>query len=326
MTSSADTPPSPVLSVILPAPDRLALVERVVQTLGQQALASQMELVLVAEHPEPGLPAALLAPFGWVQVVPQPNWTTMTDARVAGIWHARAPIVAICEDHCFPVPGWADALVAAHQGPWAAVGPAILNANPATRVSWANLGIEYGPWLHPVPPGACAHVPGHNSSYKREVLVDYGNRLATLFEAESVLHWDLQRRGQAVVMEPAARTRHQNFSRFGPSILLRFCSGRIFAANRAYRWPWWRRALYSVGSVVLPVVRTWRTLRHLRRVSDTRPRRGLSLVIFTLLCVDAVGESVGYVFGQGLQSQRLSAIEHDRARFMSSRDGVPSHG
>lgn len=302
------------------------MVGRVVQALGQQALASQMELVLIAEHPEQGLPPALTAPFGWVRVVPQPDWTTMTDARVAGIRHARAPIVAICEDHCFPVPGWADALVAAHRGPWAAVGPAILNANPVTRVSWANLGIEYGPWLHPVAAGACAHVPGHNSSYKRAVLLEYGDRLATIFEAESVLHWDLQQRGQAVAMEPAARTRHQNFSRFTPSILLRFCSGRIFAANRAYGWPWWRRALYSGGSVVLPVVRTWRTLGHLRRVRDMRPRRGLSLVIFTLLCVDAVGESVGYVFGQGRQPQRLSAIEHDRARFMSPRDGVPSHG
>jgi hypothetical protein len=317
---------SPVLSVIVPAPERLALVERIVRTLGQQRLASQMELVVVAEHPEPALPAELTAPFGWIQVVPQPNWTTMTDARVAGIWHARAPIVAICEDHCFPVAGWAEALVAAHHGPWAAVGPAILNANPATRVSWANLGIEYGPWLHPVAPGACAHVPGHNSSYKRAALVEYGDRLSTMLEAESVLHWDLQRRGYAVALEPAARTRHQNFSRFRPSILLRFCSGRIFAASRAQGWPLWRRMLYSGGSVVLPVVRTWRTLGHLRRVGDSRPRRGLGLVVFTLLCVDAAGESVGYAFGQGRQSQRLSAIEHNRGRFMSHRDELASNG
>lgn len=326
MTSSADATRSPVLSAILPAPGRLALVERVVQVLGQQALAGQMELVVVAEHPEPELPPALTAPFGWVRVVPRPEWTTMTDARVAGIRHASAPIVAICEDHCFPVPGWAEALVGAHQGPWAAVGPAILNANPATRVSWANLGIEYGPWLHPVTAGACGHVPGHNSSYKRAVLLEYGDQLATLFEAESVLHWDLQRRGQSVAMEPAARTRHENFSRFRPSILLRFCSGRIFAANRAHRWPWWRRVFYSAGSVGLPVVRTWRTLRHLRRVRDSRPRRGLSLVIFALLCVDAAGECVCYVLGQGRQSEHLSAIEHDRARFMSPRDDVAAPG
>jgi len=326
MTSSADSTASPVLSIILPAPHRLAFVERVIAALGQQSLAGQMELVIVAEHPEAGLPASLLAPFGSVQVVARPTWTTMTEARVAGVLHARAPIVVLCEDHCFPAPGWADALVTAHQGPWAAVGPAFLNANPVTLVSWANLAIEYGPWLHPVAPGACHHVPGHNSSYKRAILLDYGTKLSEMLEAESVLHWDLQRRGYAVAMEPAARTRHENFSRFRPSILLRFSCGRLFAASRSLGWPLGRRALFAVGSAVLPFLRSWRALRDLRRVSDTRPRRGLGLVIFTLLIVDALGEVAGYATGAGEQSRRLSEIEHDRARFMSARDRVAARG
>jgi hypothetical protein len=326
MTSSADSTASPVLSVILPAPDRLALVERVVACLGQQSLASQMELILVAEHPDAGLPAALTAPFGWVQIVARPAWTTMTEARVAGVLHARAPIVALCEDHCFPAPGWAEALLTAHEGPWAAVGPAFLNANPVTRISWANLAIEYGPWLHPVRPGACSHVPGHNSSYKRSLLLAYGGRLSEMLEAESVLHWDLQRHGHGVAMEPDARTRHENFSRFRPSILLRFSSGRLFAASRALEWPWWRKAVFAIGSGVLPFLRSWRALRDLRRVQDTRPRRGLSLVIFTLLVFDALGEVIGYAIGAGDQSRRLSEIEHDRERFMSARDRAAVRG
>ena len=320
MTSSADSTASPVLSVILPAPDRLAFVERVIASLGQQSLAGQMELVIVAERPDAELPASLTTPFGWVQVVAPTTWTTMTEARVAGVLHARAPIVVFCEDYCFPAPGWADALVTAHQGPWAAVGPAFLNANPVTLISWANLAIEYGPWLHPVAPGACDHVPGHNSSYKRAILLDYAARLSEMLEAESVLHWDLRRRGHAVAMEPAARTRHENFSRFGPSILLRFSCGRLFAASRAMGWPWWRRAMFAVGSAVLPFLRSRRALRDLRRVSDTRPHRGLGLVIFTLLVVDALGEAIGYAIGAGDQSRRLSEIEHNRARFMSARD------
>ena len=326
MTSSADSTASPVLSVILPAPDRLALVERVVACLGQQSLASQMELILVAEHPDAGLPAALRAPFGWVQIVARPAWTTMTEARVAGVLHARAPIVALCEDHCFPAPGWAEALLTAHEGPWAAVGPAFLNANPVTRISWANLAIEYGPWLHPVRPGACSHVPGHNSSYKRSLLLAYGGRLPEMLEAESVLHWDFQRHGRGVAMEPAARTRHENFSRFRPSILLRFSSGRLFAASRALEWPWWRKAVFAIGSAALPFLRSWRALRDLRRVQDTRPRRGLSLVVFTLLVFDALGEVIGYAIGAGDQSRRLSEIEHNRARFMSARDRIAARG
>jgi len=318
--TSADSTASPVLSAILPAPERLALLERVVAALGRQNLAPRMELVLVVEHPDEPLPVWLTAPFGWVHVVPRRTWTTMNEARAEGVLHARGPLVVFCEDHCYPVDGWAEALVSAHQASWAAVGPAILNANPVTRVSWANLSVEYGPWLHPVNAGACAHVPGHNSSYKRSVLLEYGERLPVMMEAESVLHWDLQQRGLAVAMEPAARTRHENFSRFGPSVLLRFSGGRLFAASRARGWPVWRRAMFTVGAAVLPWLRTWRALCDLRRVNDSRPRHGLGLLIFTLLTIDAVGEAVGYAIGAGDQSRRLSAIEHDRRRFMSARD------
>lgn len=310
------------LSVVLPAPARLALLERVIASLGRQRLAGVMELVIVAENPDDGLPPALTAPFGSVTIVERRQWTTMNEARVAGVWQATAPVLVFCEDHCFPAPGWADALLAAHQEPWAAVGVAFLNANPATRVSWANLSVEYGPWLHPVREGACAHVPGHNSSYKRSILLDYGDRLSEMLEAESVMHWDLRRRGLAVAMAPAARTRHENFSRFGPSVRLRFCVGRVFGASRAMGWPWWRRAAFAAGTVGLPLVRTWRALRDIRRTNDTRPRAGLGLVIVALLIFDAAGEAVGYLIGVGDQARRLSRIDHDRRRYMAERDKV----
>lgn len=326
MTGSVDTTPVPLLSAILPAPAGTAILERVIAALGAQCLAGQLELIIVAARPDQVVPAEWCTPFCAVRVVERRHWTTMTDARVAGVWQARAPIVVLCEDHSFPSPGWAEALLAAHEGPWAAVGPAIVNANPITRISWANLAIEYGPWLHPVRKGRCQHVPGHNSSYKRSVLTEYGDRLAEMLEAESIMHWDLQQRGLAVAMEPAARTRHQNFSRLGPSIQLRFGGGRIFAASRALHWPWWRRAAFAAGSAVLPCLRTWRALRDLRRTHDTRPRLGLGLVIFALLVVDAVGEAVGYATGVGDQARRLSGIEYDRQRYMSARDKAAQIG
>ena len=49
------------------------------------------------------------------------------------------------------------------------------NANPKSAISWANLLIEYGPWLDPAPAGKASHLPGHNSSYKRDVLLGYGS-------------------------------------------------------------------------------------------------------------------------------------------------------
>jgi hypothetical protein len=244
-------------------------------------------------------------------------------ARAGGGRAASAPIVALAEDHCFPTRGWAEALLRAHREPWAAVGPAFLNANPATRVSWANFAVEYGPWLHPVPRGAAAHLPGHNSSYKRDLLLAYGEDLEAMLEAESILHWDLQRRGLQVAMEPDARVRHRNFSRWTSSIALRFCCGRLFAASRSRGWPSWKRAAYAAGCPLLPPLRTWRALRDLRRVGDTRPRRGLSLALASLLVFDAIGEATGYALGQGDASRQLGAIEFDRQRFLAKSDRVP---
>ena len=310
----------PALSVVVPAPDHIGGVLRTARAIAAQDIAAQIELVVVARSPDGGVPAQVAAPLHSVRVVPMPDWTTMTAARVRGVERARAPIVALGEDHCFPSPGWARALLAVHQGPWAAVGPAFLNANPASLVSWANLAIEYGPWLAPVEAGATDHVPGHNSSYKRDVLLGYGDRLEEMLEAESILHWDLRRRGSAVAMAPEATTRHENFSRLGPSFALRFGGGRLFAACRAAQWPLWRRAAFALASPAIPLVRALRTHGHLRRVAEARGRFGLRPLVFFLLAVDAIGECAGYLLGAGDQARRLSDIEYDRPRFLNAAD------
>lgn len=324
MSRPVERTQEPLLSVVLPVPDAMPQVFEVLEACGRQSLASRIEMVLVARDAAQPIPAELTSPFHACRVVPLPAWTSMTLARTVGVQAATAPIVALAEDHCFPAPGWAEALLRAHREPWAAVGPAFLNANPATRVSWANFAVEYGPWLHPVARGAAAHVPGHNASYKRDLLLAYGDDLEAMLEAESVLHWDLQRRGLQVAMEPDARVRHRNFSRWQPSIALRFCGGRLFAASRARGWPWWKRAVYAAGCPALPVIRTWRALRDLRRLDDTRPRRGLAPAIAGLLVFDALGEAAGYALGEGAASRQLGAIEFNRQRFMSARDGVPT--
>src|SRR5205823_2114181 len=125
---------------------------------------------------------------------------------------ASAPVVVFCEDHAFPEPGWAVALIDAHRGPYAAVGPVIVNANPRSLISDADCLIGYGPWLHPSPGGEMSHLPGHNSSYKRASLLEYGDRLPSMLEAETVLHWDLRARGLRLYLEPRARLAHTNFA------------------------------------------------------------------------------------------------------------------
>lgn len=313
---------SPVLSAIVLVPDRLDSVAATLEALAAQDIARQMEIVVVTPNHDLAIEPGVAAPFLRVSVVTVDQWRSTSASRTAGIHAATAPIVAMTEDHCFPTKGWASALVKAHEQPWAGVGPALLNANPNSVVSWANLSIEYGPWMWPVSRGAVHHIPGHNSSYKRERLLEYGDGLEQIFEAESVLHWDLQRRGYKVAMEPEARSRHQNFAKFGPSIGLRFYGGRHFAANRAETWPLVKRLAYAAGSILLPFLRTARTLGHMRRAAPRRIGPSLVGTLFVLLSIDALGEAVGYATGRGQSVERLSELEFNRARFIAVDDEV----
>jgi hypothetical protein len=313
---------TPALSVIVLVPDRFGTVAEVVRHLAAQDRRGEIEIVFVTPVDLDVPPDAMTSFQRW-QTVRVPDWRSTARARAAGVAAAGSLLVAFVEDHCFPTPGWAHALIEAHRDDWAAVGPVILNANPSFTISWANLLIEYGPWLHPCEGGAAAHVPGHNSAYKRERLVAYGDRLPALLEAESVLHWDLGRQGFRVAIEPRARSRHKNFARFWPSLRLRFQSGRLFAGSRALSWPASRRAAFAAGSPVLPFLRTWR-LRASLRQHASRGRPLLVPLLFVLLVVDAIGEMAGYISGPGAAIAAMNDLEFHRDRFTGPRTAVLS--
>ena len=312
----------PEMSVVVITPDRYETVRKTVRHLRAQKVCGRLEIVLVAPSAAAlGLDEAEMRAFLRHRVVEVGDMSSTARARAAGVRAASAPVVAFVEDHAFPAPGWAEALLEAHARGYAAVGPVMANANPRGLVSWANLLIEYAPWLEPLPAGEAEHLPGHNGSYKRDVLLAYGDRLAAMLDAESVLHWDLRERGHRLYLEPRARTFHQNFSAPFSWLPLRFHGGRLFASARARGWPLRRRLFYAAAAPLIPVVRAARIVRELRRPG--RPRRLLPRVLPALvagLCVDGAGELVGYLAGAGRAMARLSDMEFHRRRFLSEHD------
>jgi hypothetical protein len=314
------------LSVVVIVPDRFETVARIVAHLLAQTVRERLEIVLASCEERPAIPRDVMAAFGAWSIVRVDGLASTAAARAAATRAARAPLVAFVEDHCFPTPTWADALIVAHERPWAGVGPAVFNANPVTRVSWANLLIEYGPWLAPKDTGDWPHIPGHNSCYKRDVLLSCGDRLDSLMEAESILQWTLQRSGHRFTIEPGAHTRHENFSRFVPSLRLRFHSGRLFAASRAMSWTAAQCLLYALASPLIPFVRLSRAHRDRSRVGGAANKRGLLMVTFVLLVTDAVGEFFGYVTGAGDASEQTAELEFHRERFLTDSDRLQPRG
>lgn len=312
----------PQLSVVVVTPDGVSTVRKTLRHLRSQSICERMEVLIVAPAADGlGLDESELREFHAYRVVEVGHMRSTARARAAGVRAARAEVVAFAEDHAFPAPGWAEALVRRHAEEWAAVGPVMSNANPRSATSWANLLIEYAPWLDPSEGGEREHLPGHNGSYKRALLLEYGERLEAMLDAESVLHWDLRSRGHKLYLEPRARTFHQNFSAHAPSLTLRFNGGRLFASARARGWPAWRRALYACASPLIPLVRCARIAGEL--LKSGRPRQILPRVLpalFALLAFDGAGELAGYALGAGDSMRKLSDMEFHRGRYMAARD------
>ena len=320
MTTTTEPEPSPALSVVI-VTDALETIARTLGKLRAQTVADRIELVLVTDDPD-RLDAgrAELEAFWGTQVIGVGDIMPLAWSREPGIRAASAPVVALAESHSFHEPRWAEALLEAHRGPWTAVGPAVTNANPAHAVSWANLFLDYGPWLEPEVSREMTDLPGHNSSYKRSSLIGYGPELRGLLEAETLLHADLRARGKRLWMESGARMSHLNVTRPSSWLRERIDAGRYFASLRAAGWSRPRRLAYAAGSPLIPVLRAIRTVPVWRRCrKHHRLPRGLGPALLVSLSASAFGEFLGYALGGGQTMMRLAGMELKREEHLRPR-------
>ncbi len=305
----------PALTVILPTLDTFESIRTTVDRVAAQTVARVIELLICApDASRVHVDADLVAPLHSVRVLEAGELHATGPLRGDAIRAAAAPIVAFAEDHCYPYPDWAEALLAAHREPHAAVGPAVYNANPETATSWADLYLGYGRWLAPGRRSEVELLPGHNSSYKRSVLLEYGDDLDRLMEAETVLLWDLRRKGHTLLFEPAARVDHTNFSRFNVFLDVQWHLGRVFGATRAAHWPLHRRAAFAAAAPLIPLVRIghivragWHNGFSVSQFVATLP------VLLAGLAVDCVAQATGVLSGAARSVDRLSAYEFHRA-------------
>lgn len=312
---------APALTVVLLTWDTFDAVRTTVAHLTAQTVAGSIELIICAPSAERvAVDAEAVRGLHSVRVLEAGPLKETGPIRARAVHEAAAEIVAFAEDHCFPYPDWAEALLAAHAEPHAAVGPAVYNANPESKISWADLLIEYGRWVAPGRRREVEMLPGHNSSYKRDILLQYGHELDSLMEAETVLFWDLRRRGYTLLFEPAARVTHTNFSRLGPYLSVLWHLGRAFGGQRAKPWSVARRAAYALAAPAIPFIR----LSHVVRTAiDNRvPLRRLVLISPALLAglaVDCVAQATGAAFGAGQSTVRLTAYEFHRGETNRTR-------
>jgi hypothetical protein len=294
------------------------------RALDLQTAKDRLELVVVAPAGEHGA-IERVAPGGLagVRLVAEPRIGSMPTARLVGIRAAGAPAVAFTETHAFPEARWAEALIERHREDWVAVGPALVNGNPKRARSWANILLDYGRfYAYPGrrDPEPCDDLPGHNSSYKRDALLELGDDLVPLMLVESALHAELCRRGGRLVLEPRARTRHVNVTRPWSVVRERWYSGRLYASARSLHWPARRRLAYAGAWPLIAAVRLPRALRDAERLGGRRLAARLTVPFALGLAVQSAAEAAGYLWGHGDSARGVVNIELHRFDHLARGD------
>ena len=299
-----------------------AVLETTLLHLHAQSARESIEVIVVAPSVERLGPLPVtMDEMHSCRLIEVPSATTGCEANAAGARAAAAPIVAFAEDHSYVAPGWGAALLEAHQGNWAAVGPEVANANPATLTSWADFVMSYGPWMEPAEAGLRPFLLGHNCSYKRDVLLATGDELASLLEAETLFHYRLAAAGHGLYLEPRARVSHLNFSRWTVSLRVQFHSGRVYASSLREGWSTPRKTIYALASPLIPLVRFGRSLRLIRRPGHRHivPTAVIPALALGILC-DGAGQVMGHIAGAGSSEKELSGYEYRRVDYVTAGD------
>ena len=316
---------SPDLSVVLVAAIGTETIGRTMACLREQTAHDRMEVLIVAPSADLlDLDALGQERFASLRAVGVGPIRKRGEAAAKGIREATAPIVALIEDHSFPRPGWAQAFLDAHaSGEWAGVGPRVNNANADATLSVVNFMLTYASLSGPQEAEPRSLLAWHNTSYRRDLLVGYGDRLGDLLEWEGDLQGDLQARGFRLLLDPRAETDHLNVSGLASTVRLHYLRGRMMGAARAEReaWPLWKRAAYIAGAPLFPIMQ-WRHIAgDVRRWgTSTAEIARLFPSMALVFSVAAVGEAVGYAIGAGPSMDRWQTFELFRTRHLSARE------
>ena len=247
-----------------------------------------------------------------------PPETVFSAARTTAVHLAGAPYVGFLEEHCRARPGWITALLRAHQGPWAAVGGEVHHGNGTFSISRLIGIMNYYPWLAPTTSGERDMLPGHNSSFRRDVLLSYGDDLERLLRADVSLFQQLVADGHHLYLEADAKFEHFNETSLSSIVKGYFFWHRGYGVERArvHNWSLARRALYVVATPLIPFYFVAKLLTRLRQVRPDLVAAALigTPKILVAQFASASGQALGLVFGPGDTETKFTDYELNEPR------------
>jgi hypothetical protein len=223
--------------------------------------------------------------------------TTIPRLRSAGLRVASGELVALTEDFCVPAPGWASAIITAHQRtPSVAVGGPV-DRDCGDLAGWALTFFEYGQFFGNSGEGPQLDLPSINVSYKTRRLRDLIGEIPDEFLETSVHGW-LRERGETLWREPQAVMFDVSRQPFAESVVSQYHHGRLFGGRFRHHSSSFNKFLRSAAIPIVPAILFRRilggafpTVRRLQLIES-------SPWILLLCAAFAVGEGMGTLLGE----------------------------
>lgn len=311
----------PALSVVIVSPAGFEGVLPILFDIADQTMAERIELLVSTPDLKSFEPVGrCFRNLHSFHAIHAGRFSTRGQAAGHAILNARAPVVALTENHAFPLPDWAEVLLRAHQGPWTGVAPSVEIFNPQTAWSRIASFLDYGDWITITESTESTSMPWHNSSYKRDPLIALHDELFTLLEPENLLQERLRAQGHRFFIEARARTRHVGNSTVRTAILAALALGRLFALVRRKNWSMPRRLLYAAAWPLFPIIRLVKLAPRIRSYNKHFAVAPLLPGIFFLLIATSLGECLGYLGGMGRSEHFLLRHELDLAYRVNERE------
>ena len=294
------------LSVIVPALAPLGSVSGVLKALQAQTIRTEIEVIVLSRESQiwPGADRVVVV-----------GDALLHEARALGVHCSSAAYVVLAEDHCFPEPDWAEALVLRLREGWDGVGPALRSGNPSSLWALAAFVLGYGEWIAPL---SGTVLPGHNVALRRQLLVQQGESLKEKLLVGSLLLRDLRGQGARFCLEERARMAHWDCTRISWALITFLAVGSGFGAQRSLAWHPLLRATFALAAPVVAALHWRRAFRHVRRVG--LPRACLIPALF-LAAAWSLGECLGCALGTGMVARYVEWGEINR---LAHAENVPS--
>ena len=291
-------PEVPALSVVVPSVNGWQDLEGCLLALDRERAGVPLE-VLVPERCGAGVRDAITRRYPWVRLLPVPPGTTIPRMRALAFAGARAPTVAVLEDHVLVPTGWSRQIIGARSVGIRVVGGGIINAAVDRTVDWAAFICEYSHLMAPLTAGPAEWLTGNNTAYERSLLEECRD-VVQAGRWEDVLHRELRRRGVVLWCRPDIVAYHKKHYTVGEYVSQRFLYARAYAGDRMKGHGFGRRLGYGLLAAALPPVLLTRIVSRVWRSGSHRGELGRSLPLLAVFVTAwGLGEVVGGWFGEG---------------------------